>query len=184
VAGAIAPSVDFMIFIRRDEMIPYRLIERPAFDVIGRKGWIGGQDNEQFGRIWAQCRAEGLFETFEKLGHWQPGSQTGGVNLGISRVEADPAKREFFYMIAIETLPGVQVEGLETYMVPACTWAAFECRGKVPQAIVKSEMFAFMEWLPASGYVHALAPEMEVYFTGADGSSDDCYSEFWLPVTR
>jgi len=33
----------------------------------------------------------------------------------------------------------------------------------VPESIVQAEMFAFMEWLPQSGYEHALAPEMEVY---------------------
>jgi AraC family transcriptional regulator len=32
-----------------------------------------------------------------------------------------------------------------------------------------------MEWLPTSGYEHALAPEMEVYLSG-----DAC--EFWLPI--
>ncbi|HOT92687.1 MAG TPA: hypothetical protein PLJ78_16680 [Anaerolineae bacterium] len=37
-----------------------------------------------------------------------------------------------------------------------------------------------MEWLPASNYVHALAPEMEVYYPGESGS--DYYCEFWLPI--
>ena len=53
--------------------------------------------------------------------------------------------------------------GLERYEVPAARWAVFECRGKVPDSIVASEMYAFMDWLPDSGYRHALAPEMEVY---------------------
>jgi AraC family transcriptional regulator len=163
-------------------MIPYRLIERPAFHIIGHKGWIGGPDNEQFGRFWVQCRAEGLFELLEQVSHWQPGPQTGGTTLGVSRVEQDPTKRDFYYMIAVENTAPVDLPGLEAYEVPACTWAVFECRGKVPEAIVKSEMFAFMEWLPGSGYAHAPAPEMEVYFSGTDGARDDCYSEFWLPV--
>jgi hypothetical protein len=36
-------------------MVNFRLIERPAFEVIGRKTWIGGQDNELFGRFWQEC---------------------------------------------------------------------------------------------------------------------------------
>ena len=63
-------------------------------------------------------------------------------------------------------------------------WAVFECNGKVPEAIVKAEMYAFMEWLPNSKYVHAHAPEMEVYPPGIDGSSKDAYNEFWLPVSK
>jgi AraC family transcriptional regulator len=34
-----------------------------------------------------------------------------------------------------------------------------------------------MEWLPNSGYEHALAPEMEVY-----PSQGEEYCEFWLPI--
>jgi AraC family transcriptional regulator len=164
-------------------MIPHRLIERPAFDVVGRQTWIGGQDNSLFGRFWQQCQADGLFEQFDRIGGSQPGAHTGGVTLGISRVEADPARREFHYMIAIEAPPHAPAEalaGLERYRVPACLWAAFECRGSVPESIVQAEMYAFMQWLPASGYAHAPAPEMEVYPPGESGEAYVC--EFWLPV--
>jgi AraC family transcriptional regulator len=97
--------------------------------VIGKKTWIGGQDNELFGHFWQECQSNDL------------------------------------------------LEGMETYLVPATQWAVFECRGKVPMSIVQAEMFAFMEWLPKSGYEHALAPEMEVYTPG-----ENDYCEFWLPI--
>jgi len=58
----------------------------------------------------------------------------------------------------------------------------FECRGNVPASIVEAEIFAFTQWLPASGFVHAQAPEMEVYLEGAN--EDDYICEFWLPVQR
>lgn len=157
-----------------------RIIERPAFQVVGKKTWIAGQDNALFGRFWEQCRAEGLFEVFEQLGGLRPGPQTGGVTLGVSCVAQDPSKREFHYLIAIESTSSA--DGLETYTIPASQWAVFECHGPVPDAIVQAEMYAFMEWLPHSDYVHAHAPEMEVYPPGPDGSSEESYCEFWLPV--
>jgi AraC family transcriptional regulator len=159
-------------------MVNYRIIERPAFDVLGKKGWIAGQDD--FGRIWEKCKAEGVFAIFETLTGWQRGPQTNGVTLGISRVEKDPTNRDFYYMIAVEVPPGVTHLDLESYQVPASQWAVFECRGEIPGAIVAAEMFAFMEWLPTSGHVHALAPEMEVYYPGE--SNPDYYCEFWLPI--
>jgi AraC family transcriptional regulator len=63
-------------------------------------------------------------------------------------------------------------------------WAVFECVGKIPEAIVKSEIYAFTEWLPASEYEHSYAPEMEVYFPGNDSTSEESYCEFWLPISR
>jgi AraC family transcriptional regulator len=104
-------------------------------------------------------------------------------------VEKDPDNRAFYYLIGIEK-PIVKSDSeqkadeLETYHVPASRWAVFECKGKVPEAIVKSEMFAFTEWLPSSVYEHAKAPEIEIYFLGNDGMRGDSYCEFWLPIVR
>jgi len=163
-------------------MVTPRIVERPAFRVAGRKAWISGPDNAIFGRFWVQCRAEGLFETFARLTGMRPGAQTGGTVLGVSRVEQDPAKRDFYYMIAVET--EAEAEGLESYLVPAARWAVFSSRGLMPEALVQAEMHAFMEWLPASGYRHALAPEMEVYPPEEAGPGGEVSCEFWLPITE
>jgi AraC family transcriptional regulator len=160
-------------------VVNFRIMACPSFEVIGKKTWIGGQDNDLFGRFWQECRSNGLLATLGRLRAGRGGPQTGGLTLGISRVEQDPTRREFDYMIAIEKpagcLPGL-LEGMEIYRVPAAQWAVFECRGKVPEVIVQAEMLCFMEWLPNSGYEHALAPEMEVYL------DQDEYCEFWLPI--
>lgn len=156
-----------------------RIIAHPAFWVAGQKTWISGQDNSLFGNFWAECREDGLFSVFERITHFQPGTQTNAVTLGISRVEADPSKRTFYYMIAVEVNSPQDDPSLESCEVPACTWAVFPCHGHMPEALVKSEMYAFMEWLPSSGYRHALAPEMEVYPPQADQNQ---YMEFWLPI--
>lgn len=158
--------------------IAYRIVDRPAFDVAGRKVWISGQDNAQFGRFWQACKENGLFDRFQTLTGFAPGAQTGGATLGVSRVEADPAKREFYFMIAVEVPPDTPDTGdLEQYTVPASRWAVFEAHGPVPDALVAVEIYAFTEWLPASGYVHAPAPEMEVY-----PPATESYCEFWLPI--
>ena len=161
-------------------MVPYRIIQRPSFFVAGRKIWISGQDNSLFGQFWEECREQGWLERLAQVNRGQPGAQTGGVNLGISRVESDPTRREFYYMIAAETAVSDLVNDLESYEVPASQWAAFTCRGKVPESIVEAEIFAFSQWLPGSDYEHAFAPEMEVYLPGV---SEDTYTcEFWLPI--
>jgi AraC family transcriptional regulator len=159
-------------------MVNYRIIQRPAFDVTGAKTWISGQDNSLFGRFWQQCHADGLIERLQRINGSHAGTQTGGTLLGVSCVQKDPAVRAFDYLIAVEAPEGGATSGLETMRVPAGQWVVFECRGAPPESIMRAEMFAFMEWLPASGYEHANAPEMEVYPPGENGQ----YCEFWLPV--
>ena len=163
-------------------MINHRIVERPAFEVAGKKTWISGQDNELFGRFWERCQAEGLFQVFQHLRGSQPGPQTNGSVLGVSCVEQDPANRAFYYMIAIETPASAIPSDLERYQVPACQWAVFESKGKMPDALVASEMYAFTQWLPTSGFVHAHAPEMEVYPPGGSEQDGDVCCEFWLPI--
>lgn len=161
-------------------MIDVRLVECAAFAVLGRKTWISGQDTQQFGRFWEKCRADGLLQHLEQLGGLQPGPHTRGVTLGVSCVAADPANRAFDYLIGIEETPQTPPNALERCAVPAGLWAVFACRGKMPEALVTSEIYAFSQWLPASGYQHAAAPEMEVYPPQTPGSEPYC--EFWLPI--
>ena len=150
-------------------MVQMRMEEHPSFTVCGKSSWICGQDNSLFGDFWRECHADGTVAALKASAN--PKVTKADV-LGVSRVEKDPKKRAFFFMIAGE---GAQLEGGDTYTVPAATWAIFRNRGQLPMALVDAEMEAFMKWLPTSGYEHDFAPELEVYLP--DGSV-----EFWLPV--
>ena len=164
-------------------MTNVRLFDRPAFTVTGIKTWIAGvEDDQAFGRFWSHCQANGVLKQLNVLRGDQPGHVTHGMTLGISRVEADSSKRAFFYMIAVEILPGSSAGDLEIYQMPAARWAAFDCQGKVPDSIVAAEMFAFTQWLPGSGYAHANAPEMEVYLPPLSSADQEEVCEFWLPI--
>lgn len=158
-------------------MTDVRIIDAPAFTAAGRKTWISGQDNAQFGAFWASAHQSGLVERLKALSKPAAQSVTGSSIFGISCVEKDPNNRAFDFFIAAET--DEAQEGLEQYTVPACTWAVFTGEGELPMSLVNAEMYAFMQWLPSSGYRHAFAPELEVY-PARDGS----IVEFWLPIEK
>lgn len=158
-------------------MIHVRLVKRRVFEVIGRKTWISEQDSSLFTRFWERCRDEGTLDALMRLSAGKAGPQTGGVLLGVSLVERDPSNRSFEFMIGIERPEEVDAPDLVRHTVPAGLWAVFACRGPIPEALVLSEVYAFQDWLPASGYAHASASEMEVYPPG-----DEDYCEFWLPI--
>ncbi len=153
-----------------------RLEQKPAFPVTGRKIWIGGQNNEEFGAFWQQARRDGTVERLRGLCGDVRNTVTQSSVFGVSRVEKDPDCRAFFFYIVTEA---EAAEGLESFSVPACEWAIFTGRGELPMSLVNAEMDAFMRWLPQSGYRHAHAPELEVYPDG-----DDQRVEFWLPIER
>ena len=57
-------------------MIEHRIVDLPAFEVVGPKTWISGQDNEIFGRFWERCRQDGSLDVLRQI--------TGEVRYGLS----------------------------------------------------------------------------------------------------
>ncbi len=155
-----------------------------AFTVLGRSTWISGQDTALFGAFWQSSASDGLMIDLERLRGGVLGRETGSVVLGVSRVEADPSNRAFPYMIGIESDRFGFRGDLESYSVPAATWAVFSNPGAMPDALVAAEMYAFEQWLPASGYRHAAAPELEVYLPDEASRVSGVACEFWLPIER
>ncbi|MBE5962059.1 MAG: GyrI-like domain-containing protein [Lachnospiraceae bacterium] len=154
-------------------MVEVRIEEKPEFRVCGKKVWISGQNNEEFSVFWKEARETGLVE---RLKHIMCECAMERSCIGVSRVEKDPADRAFFFYIACET--DQEENDLESFTIPAAKWAVFSNHGKsLGEALVEAELFCHFKWLKTSGYVHAMAPEMEVY-PERDGS----LVEYWLPI--
>ena len=60
-------------------------------------------------------------------------------------------------------------EGMEERVVPAATYAVFDCAGPM--------------WVPSSGYEWASKSDVEVYF-GSNMTADDYRSQVWLPIEK
>ena len=75
---------------------------------------------------------------------------------------------------------------LEEMTIPASTWAVFEIIGSMrplPNAMQDIWKRIYSEWLPNSGYEHAMLPEIE-YYSAGDMAASDYRSEIWIPVRK
>ena len=157
-------------------MIRHRLEQKPAFKVTGVKTWISGQHNEEFADFWQTCIDDGTCEKLKNISSEPAENVTHSRIMGISWVENDPDNRAFDFYIAAET---DAANGFESFQIDGGEWAIFEGDGNDTMALIRAEMEAFMQWLPASGYIHDNRPEIEVY---PDGTG--VYVEFWLPIRK
>lgn len=155
-------------------MVKVSLENKPAFAVTGVK--TGITKVEDFHHFWDQCHQDGTVSKLKALSNHTMGEQTRSLIFGVSRVEKDPNNRDFDFFIATEYAHSCG-EPFETFVIPACLWAIFESRGEIQDALFEAEMYAFKTWLPASGYEHAMAPELEVY-----PCHDSKAVAFWLPI--
>ena len=154
-------------------MVKVRLEQKPAFVVTGVRTWISRV--EDFFIFWDRCHDDGTVSTLKALGNASCEVTRSSI-FGVSRVEKDPQNRDFYFYIATEGKHD-HSSNFDSFTIPSSLWAIFQSTGEVRKALFEAEMHAFKEWLPASGYEHAFAPELEVY-------PEDSTVEFWLPVVK
>jgi AraC family transcriptional regulator len=154
----------------------YKTVNLDAFSVTGVKKFASKVDGVNFTNIpqmWADFPVEDL-NKLKKLSNQEPS--------GVLGVCANMHDNGFDYWIAVATTKDCPA-GFEKLDIPASEWAEFEIEGAMPKAIQNGFVRIFNEWLPASGYQHANAPEIEWYSDG-DMSSPDYRSEIWIPVVK
>ena len=61
-----------------------RVEGKPAFTIIGRKTWIGGQNNEEFGQFWTEAETNGLLTLLGSIRGPESCPVTGAEYLGLS----------------------------------------------------------------------------------------------------
>ena len=173
------PRLSFQIQIKGDVEMEYRMEERAAFTVVGksiRTSAEGGQNHQDIAAFWIEANGNGL--AAELAMH------SGPLGLLGICLDFDQLQENLSYMIAAEKRDTPIPAGWEERVIPAAVWAIFPVKGAMPDAMPKGWERIFSEWFPSTGYEHAGGPEMEVYMRDGDPSSDDYYSEIWIPVKK
>lgn len=172
------PRLTFHLFLKGDKEMDYRIVQKEAFRVVGRKLETTTQDGEnlrEIPRFWDTCNGDGTSDLLVELG--------GGVHdlLGIC-AEMKPEQETLTYWVAVESEAAVP-EGFSATVIPSETWAVFTSVGPMPHAIQEVWNRIFQEWFPGTGYEHSGGPEFELYPPG-NPSAEDYRCEIWIPVMK
>ena len=172
-------KLSIQIILKGDRILNYKLIEKKAFTVVGKKLKVSCKDGENYRLIpkfCDKCSKDGTYAYLEPLADKSIGA------LGICANFSDQTD-DFDYYCAAEYDGGEIPQGMETMEIPKQTWAVFESVGPMPGAIQDVWKRIFSEWFPTSGYEHAQAPELEVYEKG-DMNAPDYRCAVWIPVMK
>ena len=171
------PRISFAISIKGEAEMNYKIEKRDAIRIVGVKEHMDLNVEDNFANVplfWKKTIQSGIVPTIIGAMDNEP--------YGLLGVSTCMNGKDFDYYIAAASgkpLP----QGLEEYLVPAGTWAIFDCVGPMPQAVQDLQKRIVTEWLPVSGYEYADAPDIEVYSDG-DQSSKDYRCQVWLPVVK
>ena len=170
------PHLFFQLKLQGANKMDYRIVEKEEFQVVGKSievSTLDGQNFKEIPEFWDVCNQNGfcdkLYQYVDELGI-----------LGIC-MDYEENKDKMKYMIAIKKTEDKLDFEVEEKEIPSNTWAIFEIKGPMPNAIQDVWKRIYSEWFPSTGYEHTRGPELEVYFPG-DPSDENYKSEIWIPL--
>lgn len=159
----------------------YRIEKKDAFQVICKKKLVNKPQGEtataDISAFWNECQKNGSIDAICKYGRFD---HVNGI-LGIC-FSAEMADSGFPYGIGAE-YNGAPLNGeaLDIVEIPAYTYAVFSCKGKMPDAFIKTYRQICTEFFPQSNYEYGSGVELEVY-PSAEVQDPNYTCEIWIAV--
>lgn len=176
------PRMSFRLTIQGGEEMNYRIVENPAFRIVGIMKRVPIQFHGANPKIAALAKMldEKTIQELKSMSNVEPmGILSASVHFSEGRMEE---KGELDHYIGVATTAACP-DHLASLEVPASTWAVFESVGPFPETLQQTWGRIFSEWLPSSGYELAEGPEI-LWNEHKDVSSPTYRSEIWIPVAR
>lgn len=173
------PKLSFQIQLKGDVEMEYKIVEKDTFSVVGkgiRTSTIGGENHQKIASFWVESNQNGFSKELAK--------NCGSLGLIGICMDFDKQQENLTYFIGAEKNIDHLPNDWEEKQIPSATWAVFPVHGAMPHSMTKAWERIFSEWFPSTGYEHADGPEMEVYLSDSDSSSEDYYSEIWIPIKK
>ena len=168
------PPISFKITVKGVEELNYRIEEKAAFRIVGVSHPLDKEIENNFAAVpqmWQNAAVNGTLEKIAPLMNNQP--------MGVLGVSVCNDEEDWQYFIAVSSSAEID-NSLDEYVVPACTWAIFSGIG-TGISIQELEQRIITEWLPASGFELANAPDIEVYL---NPDPNNTQYEVWLPIRK
>ena len=163
----------FKITVKGATEMNYRIETKEAFRIIGVSAPLDREIENNFmvvPTMWQEASVNGTIQKLAGMMDAQP--------MGLLGVRVCNDEEQWKYFIAVYSTKAS--DGFEEYSVPASTWAIFSGTG-TNQSIQELERRIITEWLPASGYEYANAPDIEVYL---NPDPRNAQYEVWIPVAK
>ena len=163
----------FKITVKGASELNYRIEAKEAFRIIGISAPLEKEIENNFmvvPTMWQEASANGTIQKLAGMMDTPP--------MGLLGVSACNDEEQWKYFIAVSSAKAG--DEFEEYTVPASTGTIFSGTG-TNQSIQQLEQRIITEWLPASGYEYADAPDIEVYL---NPDPQDAQYEVWIPVVK
>ncbi|MFI8961561.1 GyrI-like domain-containing protein [Streptomyces sp. NPDC053493] len=173
------PRMSFRVVVEGSSTMRYRIVEKEAFRVVGRKATVPlvHEGVNAAAAAHVESLDERAIVRMKELADGEPeGVLSAVVHLTDSREEG----AEVDYWIGVAAGPEAAAEELDALDVPTGTWAVFDNHGPYPSALQELWRDVFTQWFPSNPYVSRPGPELLRTRPVEIGAETD--SQLWVPV--
>lgn len=174
------PQFSFFIDIRGGISMEFKIEKKEKFNIVGVSKRVPIQFvgvNNAIVEL-AQTITEKQRNEMHQLADLYP-HQVLNVSYGFDEGFLEE-KGYLTHMIGFATTKENTFEDLEQLTIEESLWAIFPNQGPFPATLQETTAKIYSEWLPSSDYELADLPGIS--FTKHNGTSENVYSEIWIPV--
>lgn len=177
------PKMSFVITVSGGKTMDCRIVEKPAFFLVGVVGRVPMQF-EGVNNAIVELAMSITEEQREEMHTLQDIEPRQIVNASYD-ADAEFLKEEggLTHLIGVLTTKQEVSERLSILPVESSTWAVFPNEGSFPETMQTSMAKIYSEWLPVSGYEVTNLPTFS-FTKMSEEKQDYAYSEVWLPVRK
>ena len=173
--------ISVKITLSGGSVMNYKIVEKEAFDIIEKVETHSVEDSanaKSIPEVWSRSHQDGTVKTLMNV------TTDRTFIFGVCYGNLPENAKTFDYSIAATYAKDAVVpEGFRRNTIPARTWAVFECKGAMPNAIQDLWHKIVSEFFPTSCYKTTYEMDIEAYSEGNMGDPE-YYSEVWIPVVK
>ncbi|MFJ9407518.1 GyrI-like domain-containing protein [Streptomyces sp. NPDC101393] len=174
------PRMSFRLIVEGSSSMRYKVVEKDAFRVVGRKARVPLVHEGVNPAIAAFIRGIGQ-ETLNRIEDLSDQEPAGIISVS-DQLDASRAEgTELDYYHGVVTGAAVPAD-MDALAVPAGTWAVFESSGPFPRTLQYLWRDVFTQWFPSNPYQSRPGPE--ILRTRLSQDAETAEAELWIPVER
>ncbi|WP_307891637.1 AraC family transcriptional regulator [Bacillus swezeyi] len=174
------PKFSFFIDIKGGKSMEFKIEKKAKFNIVGVSKRVPIQFEGENNAILelAQSITEQQRNEMHQLADLYP-HQVLNVSYNFDDGYLEE-KGDLTHMIGFATTKENPFDDLEQLSIEESLWAIFPNEGPFPSTLQETTAKIYSEWLPSSDYEVADIPGIS--FTNHNGTSENVYSEIWMPV--
>ncbi len=174
--------VSVHVEIKGGSNMDYKIIERPAFDVLGRsKRFTYDEFLKNGSKLWKEYVSTEEYLTLWKENQGRCGPVSGTPLMSIYLPE-NGSRDSFVDILGVEKMTERDSKQFETFQIPAATYAEFNC---TYQTSMKVNKYIYGEWFSSTGYERdETKPDIAAYFPVVFRSLREMGVRWWIPIIK